>query len=94
MKILIFGGTGAMGTPLVELLANQGHTVYVTSRKARKYGKENIHCLIGNAHDMNFVRDILKTRYDVLIDFMNYNLPELRERFDFILNSVDKSCLL
>ena len=94
MKILIFGGTGAMGTPLVELLANQGHAVDVTSRKARKYGKENIHCLIGNAHDMNFVRDILKTRYDVLIDFMNYNLPELKERLDFILNSVGQYIFL
>lgn len=88
MKILIFGGTGAMGTPLVELLAKQENDVYVTSRKAREYDRENIHCIVGNAHDMTFVREILKKHYDVLVDFMNYSLSELKERLDLILNSV------
>lgn len=88
MKILIFGGTGAMGTPLVELLANQGNDVYVTSRKLRKYIGENIHCIVGNAHEMNFVREILKKHYDVLVDFMNYRMTELQERLNLILNSV------
>lgn len=36
MKVLIFGGTGAMGTPLVEFLANSGNNVFITSRKARQ----------------------------------------------------------
>ena len=88
MKILIFGGTGAMGTPLVQLLAEQGHDVYVTSRKSREYNRENIHCIVGNAHEMTFMSVTLKEHYDVLIDFMSYSLSELQERLDLILDSV------
>lgn len=94
MKILIFGGTGAMGTPLVELLAKQGNDVYVTSRKAREYNNENIHCIAGNAHEMDFVREILKDHYDILVDFMSYSLSELKERLDLILNSVGQYIFL
>ena len=94
MKILIFDGTGAMGTPLVDLLAKQGNDVYVTSRKSREYSRENIHCIVGNAHDMDFVREILKDHYDVLVDFMNYRLPELQERLHLILNSVEQYIFL
>lgn len=50
MKVLIFGGTGAMGTPLVEFLANSGNNVFITSRKARQ-SSGNIHYITGNAHD-------------------------------------------
>lgn len=32
MKALIFGGTGAIGIPVVKLLVKHGHDVYVTSR--------------------------------------------------------------
>lgn len=33
MKILILGGTGAMGKHLVKLLEEQGHHCYITSRQ-------------------------------------------------------------
>lgn len=88
MKILIFGGTGAMGTPLVKILADKGHEVYVTSRQLREYGNRNIHCIRGNSHDMDFLESVLKGHYDVLVDFMVYTLPELQERIEMILSSV------
>ena len=37
MKVLILGGTGAMGKPLTRMIANQGTTVYVTTRKLPVY---------------------------------------------------------
>ena len=77
-----------MGEPLVKKLANDGHEVYVTSRKIRKYSFDNIHCITGNAHNMDFLSQVLKERYDVLVDFMNYTFSELKERLDLILNSV------
>ena len=88
MNILIFGGTGAMGTPLVEILADKEYEVYVTSRKMRKYDRGNIHCIQGNAHDMDFLDSVLKVHYDVLVDFMNYRFTELNKRIDRILGSV------
>ena len=54
MKVLIFGGTGAMGTPLVKYLVDSGNSVFVTTRKAR-LSTGNIHYITGNAHDFEFV---------------------------------------
>lgn len=87
MKVLIFGGTGAMGTPLASLLAEQGHEVYVTSRRQRE-DKGAIHYIQGDAHDMAFVQSVLQGGYDVLVDFMNYKLEELRERVELVLDAV------
>lgn len=33
MKILILGGTGAIGISLVDILADKGNKIYVTSRR-------------------------------------------------------------
>ena len=41
-KILLLGGTGAMGMHLVQLLTNTEHHVVVTSRRSRQ-DHDNIH---------------------------------------------------
>ena len=33
MNILVLGGTGAIGVPLVKMLAGRGDSVWVTSRR-------------------------------------------------------------
>ena len=39
MRVLILGGTGAMGQPLAKALSDAGNAVYVTSRQPHKdYG--------------------------------------------------------
>lgn len=90
MRILIFGGTGAMGTPLVELLAKDGNDVFVTSRKSRTSAKPNIHYLQGDAHNRDFIEPLLKNHYDVLIDFMQYTLADFTDKLSMMLNSVDQ----
>lgn len=94
MKVLILGGTGAMGKPLVEILANQGLDVYVTSRKRRTSNLEKIHYLYGNAHDISFVSSVLKDHYDVMIDFMSYTLREFEQRVSLFLSSVGQYIFL
>lgn len=94
MKILIFGGTGAMGTPLVELLAGQGHDVYVTSRKPRTSLKSNIHYLQGDAHNNEFIESLLENHYDVIVDFMQYTLSEFNKKLPMLLNSVGQYIFL
>ena len=70
MRILAFGGTGAMGVPLVNILANQGHDVYVTSR-SRRDSRPNVTYLQGDAQsDFEFVKEILRDKYDAIVDFM------------------------
>lgn len=91
MKVLVFGGTGAIGTPVVDMLAKDGHEVYVTSRRERKTDKDNLKYIRGNAMDMEFVRSALESqKYDVLIDFMAYDTATFKERCYYLLDHVGR----
>lgn len=69
MNILVLGGTGAMGRPLVSMLSKE-NKVYVTSRKSHP-SSEKIEYILGDAKDLPFLRRILSERhYDVVVDFM------------------------
>lgn len=77
MKVLILGGTGAIGRHLVKYLAQLGKDdVYVTSR-GRYADFENIHYLQGNPHDITFLDCVLSSRWDSIVDFMVYSFDEL-----------------
>lgn len=85
MKILIFGGTGAMGVPLVSILSHEEHDIYVTSRINRQSIAKNIHYIKGNVHNMDFLEGVLNQKYDVIIDFMIYKVSEFKERYRMFL---------
>ncbi|MBQ7215682.1 MAG: NAD-dependent epimerase/dehydratase family protein [Synergistaceae bacterium] len=73
MKVLIFGGTGAMGSYLAEVLASRGTDAYVTTRQEYS-DRDGIKYIRGNAHDIGFVKSVLDGgKYDAVIDFMNYS---------------------
>jgi nucleoside-diphosphate-sugar epimerase len=59
MKVLVLGGTGALGMHLVHLLSNNGVETIVTSRKQRA-SEDNINYIQGNAHDIKFLQTILQ----------------------------------
>lgn len=88
MKMLILGGTGAMGEELVPLLAqNPTDILSVTSRKKRD-SAHNINWIQGNAKDLSFITDIIKQdSYDVIVDFMLYSVEEFSERYELFLKS-------
>ena len=89
MRVLVLGGTGAMGMPLIEILSNRGEQVFVTSRY--QHGSaEDIHYLRGNAHDENFLSEILKQKYDTIVDFMIYRSDEFASRVNSLLESTDQ----
>ena len=73
MKILLIGGTGAMGSEMIKCFDYKKDFIYVTTRQLLT-DKLNVKYLVGNAlEDDTFITNILKTKYDVIIDFMNYN---------------------
>ena len=74
MKILILGGTGAMGKHLVKILSyNRNNKLYITSRSHHISG-DNLQYYLGDAHNMNFIQSIVdKVDYDAIIDFMYYS---------------------
>ena len=87
MKILILGGTGAMGVQMVEILKNTDNEVYVTSRKSHN-DDGNIKYIKGNAHDNEFISELFKEiKFDVVVDFMTYKTEEFEKRVDLLLEN-------
>lgn len=86
LKILILGGTGAMGTSLVSILLKKNNDLFITSRKKRISQENNIKYIQGNAHDKNFLTEILNNKYyDVIVDFMVYNTDEFKSKANLLL---------
>lgn len=91
-KILILGGTGAMGLHVVNLLENSGFDCVITSRhfhqstKGKKY-------IIGDAHKMDFLERVLSMhRWEVIIDFMSYSTAEFKLRAKKFLTIAGNMC--
>lgn len=90
MRILVFGGTGAMGAPLVNILASQGNDVYVTSRSLHE-NQPGITYIQGDAQgDVEFVKRILRDKYEAIVDFMVYSSEELRRRISLYLTHAEQ----
>ncbi|MGX2971445.1 NAD-dependent epimerase/dehydratase family protein [Helicobacter sp. T3_23-1059] len=90
MKILLLGGTGAMGAHLARILADMGNEVHITSRRKFANNKSdfapNIHYICGNAHDLDFVLGLLDShKYDCVVDFMIYATIEFLDRVELLL---------
>lgn len=86
--ILVLGGTGAMGKPLVNELTIKfpDAEVYVTSRKKRESKNERIIYIQGNAHDEAFLSNIIKSRsWDCVIDFLVYSSSSFKPHVNLII---------
>ena len=94
MKILVLGGTGAMGVDLVKILAERGENVTVTSRSERKSEFDNVKYIKGDAHDMTFLQSLLNEKFDAIVDFMVYNTEEFRLRRDMLLSATNQYLFL
>lgn len=88
-RVLILGGTGAMGKALVPML-KQKYDVFVTSR-SKHVNEENVTYYEGDAHNISFLKDLLREdeKFDVIIDFMNYKLDEFSAIVNVILPQTD-----
>lgn len=86
MQILVLGGTGAMGQPLVQKLAHE-NDVYVTSREERT-SAGRIKYIKGNAKDKTFLEVVLKRKHwDAVVDFMIHSEETLRELHPLFLEN-------
>lgn len=86
MKVLVLGGTGAMGVHLVNLIAQRAKRVVVTSRA--KHGRiGNIEYITGNARDPAFLAQLLSESWDAIIDFMVYPTLEFQQRYPQFLRA-------
>lgn len=73
-RILVIGGTGAMGTYLVPLLAKSGYSVTVIANDAvLPADYENVKFIKADMFDIGVVRSIAEENFDAVVDFMIYD---------------------
>lgn len=85
-RVLMLGGTGAMGMYLAPEMIKLGYQVYITSRKEHESTEDMVY-LTGNAKDMDFMKPILEQKFDCIVDFMIYSTEEFRDRYLQLLDS-------
>ena len=94
-KILVLGGTGAMGRYAVSELLRLGFAVDVVALDVLQMGHENLTSTVANAMDDEWLKKkISEKRYDVILDFMSYKLPQFKDRVDLFLKNTDQYMFL
>lgn len=93
MKILLLGGTGAMGTHLGEILSSKKQNIVITTRANRK-SSEFIKYRQGDAKNSEFLNTLLKEKWDVIIDFMVYKEDEFQARVHKLLDATSQYIFL
>lgn len=91
-KVLVIGGTGAIGKSLVHILLEKKYKVDVTSRNMHNEGKQkNVRFFKGNGHEINFIQDILRDNYyDAIVDFMTYVPETFQRNIQLLLKGTDQ----
>ena len=87
-KILVMGGTGAMGRYLVPKLAQRGYRVDVVSLDQLP-DQQNIHYIQRNILDDEALLQQLSTGYDCIVDFMVYPTAHFHGRHKLLLENTD-----
>jgi nucleoside-diphosphate-sugar epimerase len=93
MRVLVLGGTGAIGVSLVKILVSNGIETFVTSRQNNNSDK-NLNYIRGNALDSIFIIPLLNQKWDVIIDFMVYSEDIFKQRIDLYLNATTQYVFL
>lgn len=90
MRILVLGGTGAIGARVCSRLAERGCEVVSTTRRNRASREPNVSYARGDAHDPAFLDKLLAERWDAIVDFMVWSTGEFRERYRGLLSATDQ----
>jgi len=88
-KILVLGGTGAMGKYLVPELLDLGYYVDVVALDDMTSDNEKLKYIKGNAKENGFLEEILKNKYDGVVDFMTYCADDFENVYKLFLDNTD-----
>lgn len=86
-RVLVLGGTGAMGRYCVPELLRLGHEVEVVALDTLPSDHPNLHYAVGNCMDDDFIVELLKGQYDCVMDYMSYSLPHFKKRMKLFLDN-------
>lgn len=85
-KVLVLGGTGAMGVYLVPELLKKGYLVDVISLDERISNHPCLRYFTGDATDKSYMETVLREGYDGIVDFMIYRRQRFLEWYELLLN--------
>jgi len=87
-KVLLLGGTGAIGRYVQHECLALGYQVSVTTRSDRIDTRPGITYIKGNALDDTFLFELLRSgSYDAIVDFMVYRTADFLNRVTEFLNN-------
>lgn len=89
MRVLVLGGTGAMGIHLVEFLGEKQISTIVTTRKNRS-PNGTIKYVQLNAQDFSELKPLLEQHWDAIVDFMVYTTKSFQERINSLLSATSQ----
>lgn len=88
-KVLVLGGTGAMGVYLIPKLLERGYKVDVLALEAVKSDNPDLTYTVADAYDTEKLESILKSgKYDGMVDFIMWNSAEFDKRYMMFLDNV------
>lgn len=89
-KVLVMGGTGAMGTYVVPELVRLGYQVDVISLDKKKVVGKNVTYYTEDCMDDTFFEPFLQEQhYDGIIDFMLYKTDTFEKRYQYLLENTE-----
>jgi nucleoside-diphosphate-sugar epimerase len=85
-RVLVLGGTGAIGTYLCPELRDLHHEVHVTTREKQEDVNGGFRYVCGDARSRDFIKSLLsRGSYDVIIDLMAYSTAEFLDAHETLL---------
>ncbi len=88
-KVLVLGGTGAMGVYVVPELASLGYEVAVVSLDQVQSDHPRVSHTTADAKQIGVLEKLLSDRYDAIVDFMIYSTEQFRARHELLLRSTE-----
>lgn len=89
ISVLVIGGTGTMGKPLVCELYKKGYKIDIVCRK-KVDDNRDVKYYYGDAKDKTFMESVLSNHYNVIVDFCMYSSAEFKDRYESLLTATDK----
>lgn len=85
-KVLVLGGTGAMGIYTVPELLVKGYQVDVVSMDDWRMANKNVRYIQADGFDDSFLKNLLEiNHYDAIIDYMLYKTDTFAKRVALLL---------
>ena len=88
-KVLVLGSTGAMGRYLVPELVKLGYRVTGVSLDEEVPYNEQVTCIKGDAFDKAFITELLKQKFDGIVNFMYYGRQPFSDWYKLFLDNTD-----